>query len=191
VLELQRIDGHTIRDHSKNYAPCHLSNLGPTIITSIWIPLVDYPCQVCQRTDDVDQMLFCDNCNGGYHLFYLKPKFTQVPNDIWYCSSCSLTLWFLLKPCHAFLDSSLGGGRGTWEFHINLLLCIVYICACISFWLNNFYLWLVLVFLFNRIYYGFTPLQHRTSWHYMSQQLSCPYMASYMMANYGHAHHAF
>jgi hypothetical protein len=35
VLELQGVDGCTIRDHSKNYAPCHLPNLDPTIIRSI------------------------------------------------------------------------------------------------------------------------------------------------------------
>jgi len=34
VLELQGADGCTIRDHSKNYAPSHLLNLDPTIITS-------------------------------------------------------------------------------------------------------------------------------------------------------------
>jgi len=56
VLELQGVDEHTFRDHSKNYAPCHLPNLDPTIIMSIWIPSLDYPCQVCQKTDDVDQM---------------------------------------------------------------------------------------------------------------------------------------
>ncbi|KAH9539057.1 hypothetical protein CY35_15G039600 [Sphagnum magellanicum] len=78
VLELQGADRRTIRDHSKNCAPCHLPNLDPTIITSTWIPPLDYPCQVCQRTDDADQMLFCDNCNGGYHLFCLKPELTQV-----------------------------------------------------------------------------------------------------------------
>jgi len=47
VLELQGIDGCTIWDHSKNCAPCHLPNLDPTIITSTWIPSLDYPCQVC------------------------------------------------------------------------------------------------------------------------------------------------
>jgi hypothetical protein len=55
-----------------------------------------------------------------------------------------------------------------WEFHFNLLLCIIYICACISFWLISFYLWLVLVFLFNRDYYGFTPLEHCSLRHYTS-----------------------
>jgi hypothetical protein len=44
VLELQRANGQIIRDHSKNYAPCHLPNLDPTIITSTWIPLLDCPC---------------------------------------------------------------------------------------------------------------------------------------------------
>jgi hypothetical protein len=52
VLELQGANGRTIRDHSKNCAPCHLPNLDPTIITSTWIPPLDYPCQVCQKTDD-------------------------------------------------------------------------------------------------------------------------------------------
>ncbi len=47
VLELQRTNGRIIRNHSKNCAPYHLSNLDPTIITSTWIPPLDYPCQVC------------------------------------------------------------------------------------------------------------------------------------------------
>jgi hypothetical protein len=63
VLELQRIDKCTVQDHSKNCTPCHLPNLDPTIITSTWIPPLYYPCQVCQRTNDVDQMLPCDNYN--------------------------------------------------------------------------------------------------------------------------------
>ncbi len=110
VLELQGVDEHTLWDHSKNYAPCHLPNLDPTIITLTWIPPLDYPCQVCQRTDDVDQMLLCDNCNGGYHLFCLKLKLTQVPGGIWYYSSCfHVAPCFLLKPCHVFHGLGLGG----------------------------------------------------------------------------------
>jgi len=79
VLELQGVDGCTIRDHSKNCAPCHLPNLDPTIITSTWIPPFDYPCQVCQRIDDANYMLLCDNCNGGHHLFCLKPSSLKFP----------------------------------------------------------------------------------------------------------------
>jgi len=91
VLKLQGVDGRTIRDHSKNCAPHHLPNLDPTIITLTWIPPLDYPCQVCQRTNDANQMLLCDNCNGRYHLFYFKLELTQVPVSNWYYSSCSPT----------------------------------------------------------------------------------------------------
>jgi hypothetical protein len=119
-------------------------------------------------------MLLCNNCNGGYHLFCLNSKLTQVLANIWYYSSCFLaTPWFLLRPCLVFLVQVWGGDA--WEFHFSLFLCIVYICECIFFWLINFYLWLVLVFLFNRVYYGFTPLQHWMSWHYTLWQMSCPY----------------
>jgi hypothetical protein len=44
VLELQGTNEHTIREHSKNYAPCPLPNLDPTIIMSTWIPPLNYPC---------------------------------------------------------------------------------------------------------------------------------------------------
>jgi hypothetical protein len=91
VLELQGADERTIWDHSKNCVPCHLPNLDPTIITSTWIPPLDYPCQICQRIDDASQMLLCDNCNGGYHLFCFKPELIQVLANIWYFSSCSPT----------------------------------------------------------------------------------------------------
>jgi hypothetical protein len=174
VLEGQRADKRTIWDHPKNCVPYHVPNLNPTIIKLISSPPLDYPCRVCQRTNNVNQMLFCDNCNGGYHLFCLKLEFNQVPADIWYCSSCSPTTpWFLFRPCHVFPSSNLGGD--TWEFHLNLFLCIVYIRACIFFWLISFYIWLVLIFLFSRGCYGFTPLRHRMSRHYTSWQMSCMY----------------
>jgi len=143
VLELQGADRRIIQDHSKNCAPCHLPNLDPTIITSTWIPPLNYPCQVCQRTNDADQMLLCDNCNDGYHLFCLKPKLTQVPTGNGYYSSCSPTTpWFLLRPCHTFPGSNLGGD--TWKFHLNRLLCIVYMCVRASLfgWLIYTFDWL-------------------------------------------------
>ena len=34
VLTLQGADGRTINDHEKNYAPCHLPNLDPNIVTA-------------------------------------------------------------------------------------------------------------------------------------------------------------
>jgi hypothetical protein len=81
VLEFQGVDGRTIHDHSKNCAPYHLLNLDFTIITSTWIPPLDYPCQVCPKINNVDQVLLCDNCNGGYHILCLKTELTQIPTD--------------------------------------------------------------------------------------------------------------
>jgi hypothetical protein len=181
VLELQGADECTIWDHSKNCSPCHLSNLDPTIIMSTWIPPLDYPCQVCQKIDDANQMLLCDNCNGGYHLFCLKPELTQVPAGIWYCLSRSPAApWFLFKPWHTFPDSGLRGD--TWEFHLSLFLCIIYIYMCVHIiWLISFYLWLVLVFLFSRVSYGFTALQHYMSQHYTSQHSHGSLSLSFVM----------
>jgi hypothetical protein len=139
VLELQGTNGLTIRDHSKNCVPCHSSNLDPTIITLTWIPPLDYPCQVCQRTDDVNQMLLCDNYNGGYHLLCLKPKLTQVPVGIWYCLSCfPTTPWFLLWPWHTFPSSGLGGIH---ENFISASSCAlyIYVCAYLFGWLVSIF----------------------------------------------------
>jgi hypothetical protein len=83
VLELQGANRCTIRNYSKNCAPCHLPNLDPIMIMLTWIPPLDYPCQICQRIDDVNQMLFCNNYNGGYHFFCFNLEFIQVLANIW------------------------------------------------------------------------------------------------------------
>jgi hypothetical protein len=103
----------------------------------------------------------------------------------------------LLQHLDSYSDHATLFRAQVWGgIHENFILAssyalYIYVCACISFWLINLYLWLALVFLFSRIYYGFTPLRHRTSQHYTSWQLLCPYMASYMMASYRHAHVRF
>ncbi len=85
---------------------------------------------------------------------------------------------------HAIIFPAQIVGGDTWQFHLSLIFCILYIYVCVCmcvcvfaffFLLISFYLWLVLVFLFSRVYYGFTPLRLRISQHYMSWQLSCPY----------------
>jgi hypothetical protein len=91
-------------------------------------------------------MLLCDNYNGGYHLFCLKPELTQVPVDNWYCSSCSPTTpWFLFRPCHAFPGSGLGGGYMRISFQPPL--CVVYICVhtYLFSWLVSTFNWFLFV----------------------------------------------
>ncbi|XP_018577816.1 bromodomain adjacent to zinc finger domain protein 1A isoform X2 [Anoplophora glabripennis] len=45
-------------------------------------------CRICRRQKDSENMLLCDNCNLGHHLYCLKPKLTVVPKGDWFCDRC-------------------------------------------------------------------------------------------------------
>ncbi len=89
-------------------------------------------------------------------FLHSQTRFLNVHNDYY---TVIIYIDYIFFPCFQFRYMRI---------LINFLLCIVYICACISLWVISFYLWLVLVILFSKICYGFTPLWHWTSWHYTS-----------------------
>nr|XP_057912410.1 zinc finger protein DPF3 isoform X3 [Doryrhamphus excisus] len=43
-----------------------------------------FTCGVCVQ----DQLLFCDDCDRGYHMYCLKPPMTQPPDGSWSCHVC-------------------------------------------------------------------------------------------------------
>ncbi|KAJ8981349.1 hypothetical protein NQ317_002886 [Molorchus minor] len=45
-------------------------------------------CRICRRQKDSENMLLCDNCNLGHHLYCLKPKLTAIPKGDWFCDRC-------------------------------------------------------------------------------------------------------
>ncbi|XP_034941274.1 bromodomain adjacent to zinc finger domain protein 1A isoform X2 [Chelonus insularis] len=45
-------------------------------------------CRLCRKSRDAENMLLCDGCNKGHHLYCLKPKLTSVPEGDWFCSQC-------------------------------------------------------------------------------------------------------
>lgn len=45
-------------------------------------------CRVCKRKSDPDNMLLCDSCDKGTHLYCLKPKLKKVPEGEWFCDQC-------------------------------------------------------------------------------------------------------
>jgi histone demethylase JARID1 len=45
-------------------------------------------CEVCQKTENGDELLLCDGCNRGYHLYCLTPSLPTVPKSDWYCLQC-------------------------------------------------------------------------------------------------------
>lgn len=64
----------------------HLSTLDSSIQWSK--SALNANCRLCRRRGDPDQMLLCDGCNKGHHMYCLKPKLTNVPKGDWFCPAC-------------------------------------------------------------------------------------------------------
>lgn len=45
-------------------------------------------CKVCRKGGDGENMLLCDGCDRGFHLYCLKPKLTSIPEGDWFCLAC-------------------------------------------------------------------------------------------------------
>ncbi|KAF8413357.1 hypothetical protein HHK36_001337 [Tetracentron sinense] len=46
-------------------------------------------CEECGSGDAANQLLLCDKCDRGFHLFCLRPILVSVPKGSWFCPSCS------------------------------------------------------------------------------------------------------
>ncbi|XP_072951665.1 probable Histone-lysine N-methyltransferase ATXR5 [Typha angustifolia] len=49
----------------------------------------DVRCEECRSGDRDDELLLCDRCDRGYHLYCLRPIAVRVPSGPWFCPSCS------------------------------------------------------------------------------------------------------
>lgn len=45
-------------------------------------------CSICGTSDNDDQLLFCDDCDRGYHMYCLTPPLTDPPEGSWSCNIC-------------------------------------------------------------------------------------------------------
>uniref|UniRef100_A0A3B4XU51 D4, zinc and double PHD fingers family 2, like n=1 Tax=Seriola lalandi dorsalis TaxID=1841481 RepID=A0A3B4XU51_SERLL len=45
-------------------------------------------CNVCGTSENDDQLLFCDDCDRGYHMYCLTPPMTEPPEGSWSCHLC-------------------------------------------------------------------------------------------------------
>lgn len=50
--------------------------------------LLHAKCKICRRGKDDVNMLLCDGCDCGFHLYCLKPKLFSIPEGDWFCPSC-------------------------------------------------------------------------------------------------------
>ena len=64
----------------------HLTTLDNSIVWSKSI--MNTRCRICRKKTDPDQMLLCDSCDKGYHLYCLKPKLKSIPSGDWFCPEC-------------------------------------------------------------------------------------------------------
>ncbi|XP_058087718.1 probable Histone-lysine N-methyltransferase ATXR5 isoform X2 [Magnolia sinica] len=61
----------------------------------------DVRCEQCMSGDGAEEMLLCDKCDKGYHMYCLRPIIVRVPTGSWFCPNCSrkkrLTMFPLLQ----------------------------------------------------------------------------------------------
>ena len=45
-------------------------------------------CSLCGTSENDDQLLFCDDCDRGYHMYCLDPPMKIAPEGSWSCQIC-------------------------------------------------------------------------------------------------------
>ncbi|XP_043931731.1 zinc finger protein ubi-d4 isoform X2 [Protopterus annectens] len=45
-------------------------------------------CNICGTSENDDQLLFCDDCDRGYHMYCLDPPMSEPPEGSWSCHLC-------------------------------------------------------------------------------------------------------
>ena len=90
VLILQGRCGTKRAVHITQCAPCHLPNIDPNIDWSLGRPDATALCQGCQEDDSLEKgrIVFCDNCNDGWHLGCHSPPLAKQPKGTWVCQGC-------------------------------------------------------------------------------------------------------
>lgn len=86
----------------------------------------DVCCEECGSGKNAPDLLLCDGCDRGYHLYCLKPILAAVPKGSWFCPPCSGGK----KPNSMFL--------GSLYFHLILseILWVLFSRAYTPFYIN-------------------------------------------------------
>ncbi|KAF8914272.1 jumonji superfamily protein [Gymnopilus junonius] len=45
-------------------------------------------CEICHKKNRGEEMLLCDGCDCGFHMFCLDPPLESIPKDQWFCFTC-------------------------------------------------------------------------------------------------------
>ncbi|KAJ3157751.1 hypothetical protein HDU89_000129 [Geranomyces variabilis] len=65
------------------------SEASSSILPSDYLPKPGLElCEICGGGENDEQMLLCDGCNRGYHLYCFDPPMVAIPNTDWFCPDC-------------------------------------------------------------------------------------------------------
>ncbi|KAM3917997.1 bromodomain adjacent to zinc finger domain protein 1A [Leptodactylus fuscus] len=64
----------------------HLSTLDRSVLWSRSIR--NARCKVCRKKGDNENMILCDGCERGHHIFCVRPKLKFIPDGDWFCPEC-------------------------------------------------------------------------------------------------------
>jgi len=68
-----------------------------------WDPFKNIVCHNCNIDKDDHQILLCDGCHLGFHMYCVRPVIVNVPTGEWLCSRCKRGREDDTKPFSAFL----------------------------------------------------------------------------------------
>uniref|UniRef100_S4RYV2 D4, zinc and double PHD fingers family 2, like n=1 Tax=Petromyzon marinus TaxID=7757 RepID=S4RYV2_PETMA len=64
------------------------SNMIAAVKTYRWQCIECKCCNICGTSENDDQLLFCDDCDRGYHMYCLSPAMSEPPEGSWSCRLC-------------------------------------------------------------------------------------------------------
>ena len=86
LTPLQEWENSLMKNTSFAQLFVHLTTLESSISWSK--SLLNTKCRICRRKTDPENMLLCDGCDRGHHMYCLKPKLKVVPKGDWFCNDC-------------------------------------------------------------------------------------------------------
>lgn len=82
----------TCSECTKQFHPTSCLGFNANIMESIkkykWLCIECKRCTVCGSSENDDKLLFCDDCDRGYHVYCLTPPLTEAPEGDWRCDLC-------------------------------------------------------------------------------------------------------
>ncbi|XP_077118068.1 zinc finger protein DPF3 isoform X5 [Ranitomeya variabilis] len=63
-------------------------NMTEAVKTYQWQCIECKSCIICGTSENDEQLLFCDDCDRGYHMYCLSPPMDEPPEGSWSCHLC-------------------------------------------------------------------------------------------------------